>query len=239
MDFVYDSLVDAGYIRTRLPVSFPIYIHCVAGAGKSTLIREILEADRTFEAFTYGVPDPINLSGIRIKAAADIPNARSDSIKIIDEYIGQELPEGTAFCFADPNQFPFSCPDAHFTCYQSKRFGNQTCDFLGKLDCAAFSYKSDQLIFEKLFAGSLEGQIVCYEKEIFDLLDRHNLEYKRDCQIRGSTFDIVTFITASDSFEPEDRYKVYLCLTRHRSVLRILSPSGRFLQEDAKFDSTT
>nr|ALT57215.1 triple gene block protein 1 [Asian prunus virus 3] len=239
MDFVYDKLIEAGYIRTRLPINFPIIVHCIAGAGKSTLIREVIEADNKFEAFTYGVPDPVNLSGVRIKGAADIGRARANSIKIVDEYIGQALPDGTAFCFADPNQFPYTCPDAHFTSYQTKRFGDQTCSFLGKLDCAAFSYKSDQLIFEKLFEGSVEGQIVCYEKEIFELLDRHGADYKKDCQIRGSTFDIVTFITSSESFEPEDRYKVYLCLTRHRSVLRILSPEGMFLRDNAKFDTTS
>nr|ANI85499.1 triple gene block protein 1 [Asian prunus virus 2] len=238
MDFVYDKLVEAGYIRTRLPISFPIIVHCIAGAGKSTLIREILEADHRFEAFTYGVPDPINLSGVRIKGSFDLPNCRADSLKIIDEYIGQDLPGSTTFCFADPNQFPYTCPDAHLTSYQTKRFGDQTCTLLGKLDCAPFSYKQDQKIFEKLFAGDIEGQIVCYEEEIFNLLDRHGADYKKDCQIRGSTFDIVTFITASDTFEPEDRYKVYLCLTRHRSILRILSPEGKFLREDAKFDTT-
>nr|ASJ27556.1 TGB1 [Asian prunus virus 1] len=238
MEFVYDKLIAAGYIRTILQIDFPLIVHCVAGAGKSTLIREIIESDSRFEAFTYGVPDPVNLSGIRIRGAEELVNARSDSFKIIDEYIGQHRPEGTAVCFADPNQFPYSSPNAHFTCYQSKRFGDQTCAFLGKLDCAAFSYKSDQIIFETVFEGSIEGQIVCYEEEVFDLLDRHRADYKRDCQIRGSTFDVVTFITASETFKPEDRYKVYLCLTRHRSVLRILSPEGKFLKDDAQFDTT-
>ncbi|BBD14450.1 triple gene block 1 [Cherry virus B] len=238
MDCLLNKLVLANYNRTNLPITFPIIVHCVAGAGKSTVIREALAESQDLEAFTFGVPDPINLSGRRIKSHKLIRFAKPGSVLVIDEYIGQEIPENCKFCFADPNQFPFSVEEAHFTCYETKRFGSQTCDLLNANGFAAFSFKSDQVIFDLVFGGNIEGQIVCYEKEVFDILDRFGAEYKKDCQIRGSTFDIVTFITTSETFEEEDRYKVYLCLTRHKSVLRILSPSGIFLRENAQPDST-
>lgn len=62
MDRLIDLLTANGYSRTDHPISKPLVIHAVAGAGKTTLIRQFLKENPAINAQTLGTPDKPNLS---------------------------------------------------------------------------------------------------------------------------------------------------------------------------------
>jgi hypothetical protein len=57
MDVLVKYLDKYKFKRVRSDLSVPVVIHSVPGAGKSSVIRDIIRADRRFEACTYGKAD--------------------------------------------------------------------------------------------------------------------------------------------------------------------------------------
>ena len=228
MELVLDKLLDLGFVRSSLPLRESLIINCVPGAGKTTFIRSLIKEFDIFSAFTTGKPDPPNLTGRWLKEWKG--SAAEGKINILDEYQNlKEIPAGVQILFGDPTQ---SCNplilSPHLTCSETKRFGAQTCKLLSELGFPISSQKEDIVQIEDIFKAELEGQIICCEREVADLLSAHNLSFAQIQDIVGATFDIVTFVT-SNSFAQSEQADHFRCLTRHKSKLKILCPDASYL----------
>jgi len=85
MDVLVKYLDKHKFRRVRSDLSVPVVIHSVPGAGKSSVIREIIRADRRFEACTYGKADQPHISGKWIHSASTL-EAVCNFI-LVDEYL--------------------------------------------------------------------------------------------------------------------------------------------------------
>ncbi|AAR89415.1 triple block protein 1 [Poplar mosaic virus] len=201
MDVLINKLVSCNFSRTRNQVGKPCIINCVPGAGKSTLIRELLNSDSRFRAYTFGEADPKNLSGRRILPASELRNAPQGALIIIDEYTeGSWEPGKICAAFGDPIQLMGArhCL-TDFVCNKTKRFGNSTCELLNSFGFEIYSEKEDICLVRDFFEVEPEGTVVAFESEVKDILARHFVEFEDICSIRGKTFEEVTFFTASNS----------------------------------------
>nr|WBG54314.1 triple gene block protein 1 [Poplar mosaic virus] len=229
MDVLINKLVSCNFSRTRNQVGKPCIINCVPGAGKSTLIRELLNSDSRFRAYTFGEADPKNLSGRRILPASELRNAPQGALIIIDEYTeGSWEPGKICAAFGDPIQSRGPGIVADFVCNKTKRFGNSTCELLNSFGFEIYSEKEDICLVRDFFEVEPEGTVVAFESEVKDILARHFVEFEDICSIRGKTFEEVTFFTASNSIPEHLRADFFQCLTRHKSKLTIACPDATF-----------
>uniref|UniRef100_A0AAU7LN13 Triple gene block protein 1 n=1 Tax=Okra mild mottle virus TaxID=3161050 RepID=A0AAU7LN13_9VIRU len=217
------------YNFTRLghKLGDPIIINCVPGAGKSTLIRELLNTNDCFAAYSTVKADPPNLTGRRIeKLPSDLPSGK---LIILDEYQNlNTIPSGIFAAFGDPLQtsHPLNL-EATFIATKTHRFGKSTCNLLKALNFTVHSDKDDVVVIENLFEGVLEGTVICFEQEVVQLLRRHSVKFLQPCEFQGDTFEIVTFVT-SGIVEDENRSKHLVCLTRHSTKLKVLCPNATY-----------
>ena len=64
--------------------------------------------------------------------------------------------------------------------------------------------------------------IICLEESVEDFLKWHCVEYKLPCQVRGATYDVVTFIherPLEELVSPD----LYVALTRHKTKLVLVT----------------
>ncbi|AMX81290.1 TGB1 [Pepper virus A] len=222
---VINKLVDCGFSRVGPSLNKPLIINCVPGGGKTTIIRQLLEEFDHLVAYTTASPDPINLKGNQIKALPATPE--EGKLVILDEYQNlAKLPDWVDIAFGDPLQ---SCNpnllSADFLSYRTHRFGRNTCGLLGRLGFRVESDLEDSVVFEGLFEGELEGQILCCEQEVEELLTSHSVEFLTPRTAQGKTFEVVTFC-CSERPLANNLHLYLICLTRHTSKLRILNPEG-------------
>jgi hypothetical protein len=86
MDVLVYYLKKYKFERLCSDISPPIVVHSVPGAGKSSLIREIIQADSRFIAYTQGDPDSANLQGAYIlPQPSDF--SKEKRFVLIDEYL--------------------------------------------------------------------------------------------------------------------------------------------------------
>ncbi|QYF50227.1 MAG: putative triple gene block protein 1 [Beijing sediment alphaflexivirus] len=215
MEFYGGKLIN--YQRTGVPLECPIVVHAVAGAGKTTIVRDILRAKPETTAITYGRPDPPNIAGVRIRGPSGDAN-------IVDEYPAADLTQhpSVQLLLADPLQHAGNVKPAHYISTVTHRFGTDTCELLRQLDIDIESDREDQVIQDSAYALDPIGTIIALGKGSEALLRAHHLEYFRPCQVLGATFDTVTVITDRDLAE-QDPVSRYVALTRHRNKLLILS----------------
>lgn len=222
---VLNKLVDCGFVRVGPSLNKPVIINCVPGGGKTTLIRQLLEEFEHIVAYTTADPDPANLKGNQIKALPPVPE--EGKLVILDEYQNlEQLPTWIDFAFGDPLQ---SCnPNllkADFLSYRTHRFGRDTCKLLGRLGFRVESDLEDLVTFGNIFERELEGQVVCCEQEVEELLQSHTVDYLTPKTAQGKTFDVVTFC-CSERPTANNLHLYLICLTRHTSKLQILNPEG-------------
>nr|QIJ97067.1 Triple gene block protein 1 [Papaya mild mottle associated virus] len=228
MDVIIDKLVDLGFSRTPLPLSNILVVNCVPGAGKTSFIRELVQSDYNFEAFTTGVPDNPNLTGNHITKWAGIANP--EKFTILDEY--QRLtsfPEGVQAVFGDPTQ---SCSPyilaPHLICWRTHRFGSETCALLNSIGFPVNSVKIDSVRIRDIYSEELVGQTICCEPEVEKLLSAHGVPFLNHTEVIGQTYDKVTFVT-SNQISRANRQNHLICLTRHSLELLILCPDGLYV----------
>nr|BAU20379.1 triple gene block protein 1 [Daphne virus S] len=227
MDLLVDVALEFGFTRVSSVLRNPVIFHCVPGAGKSTLIRELISRDHRFIAFTVGEPDPPNLSGRAIKKfTGSIPK---DRFVLLDEYnVLESIPDGVYACFGDPLQVAAQqSQEAHFICNFSKRFGFVTAQFLRGLGFDIEAEGQDTVEIRDIYSVDPKGQTVFFERSIGCLLRAHSVEAKHISEIRGQTFDYVTFVTESNTPQTE-LSSAFQCLTRHRVGLLILTPNATY-----------
>ena len=99
MEHLIALLTANGYTRTDSPLSKPLVVHAVAGAGKTTLIRDFLRTHSMTNAQTLGTPDKPNLTRKMIRQYS-MP--RANHFNILDEYCAQPLKGSWDAVFADP-----------------------------------------------------------------------------------------------------------------------------------------
>jgi len=228
MEVLLDLASKYKFKRLATTLKYPIVFHCVPGAGKSSLIREALNSSPKFVAFTFGEADTPNLTGNFIKAAPWSSSEIEGKYLLVDEYTESSESLNAAFAvFGDPLQTTTKqILRAHFTCNITRRFGKCTAELLRELGYDIESTLEDSVQISGIFELEPTGVIICHEEEVAKLLCAHSVEYKRVEEIRGKTFEEVTYITAENG--PVDRVASFQCMTRHRTSLKILCPDASY-----------
>ncbi|AKZ66615.1 triple gene block protein 1 [Atractylodes mottle virus] len=218
------------YRFTRLNSSLrqPIVFHCVPGAGKSTCIRELINLDSRFSAYTLGIPDRPNLQGIGIKQFEG--QCEQGKLCILDEYtLGPFEPNLFFAVFGDPIQHkPSLSLRADFICCESRRFGRCTAQLLRTLGFEIQAEGDDVVNLGKVYGSDLTSVILYYEPEVGCILRAHNLRAFNPEEVVGQTFECVTFITGKTVLPIEERELAYQCLTRHSKELHVLTPDATY-----------
>ncbi|AIZ76614.1 triple gene block protein 1 [Elderberry carlavirus A] len=229
MDVLIKLALERGFDRIHSNYSGCAVFHCVPGAGKTTLIRDLLQRDSRFQALTFGVVDKQSLSGRRIKGPSE--RLEEGKLTIVDEYTegDWEIYKPIAL-FGDPIQ---SCnlsrvKPSNFECRRTFRFGRQTCALLGRLGFHITSEFDDEVIIGDVFSIEPEGLIIAFEPEVKELLEDHGCDYSEPCALRGRTTKAVTFITASESIPESLAHLFFIALTRHQEKLIVLSRNATF-----------
>jgi hypothetical protein len=226
MDVLVELLYKYKFERLHNKLELPVVVHCVPGAGKSSLIRELLELDSRFSAYTAGVEDQPRLSGNWIRKWTGA--ATEGKYLVLDEYtLLTEVP-GAFALFGDPIQSNAdSVRSADFVCTFSRRFGSATGSLLKELGWDIQSEGPDLVQVSDIFVREPEGVVVYFEEEVGCLLRAHSVEAFNLSEIVGQTFEVVTFVTSENS--PRiNRAAAYQCMTRHRVALHILCPDATY-----------
>nr|AVD50423.1 TGB protein 1 [Cherry green ring mottle virus] len=222
MEVVQNLLFDAGFCRTAYSLSFPIVVHGVPGCGKSTFVRKLLDLE-DFHAQSFGFVRPTNLAGRGVeKALAPLQSG----FNVLDEYLSGPDCAGFDLLLSDPYQNFRKPLTAHYTNSCTYRFGTSVCHFLNKLGFEITSARAEdtELIFGKVFGGTIRGEIICFEKEVEELLVKHSAAFHHPCNLRGAEFEHVTFISASTDLQEIVGPDLYVALTRATKSLTILQP---------------
>nr|BAU68242.1 25 kDa protein [Cactus virus X] len=201
METLTALLIANGYTRTDLPISKPLVIHAVAGAGKTTLIRQFLHQHSATNAQTLGTPDKPNLSRKMIRQFS-MPKANHFNIVVtvlsslaleqvedstalyialtrhtLDEYCAQPLKGSWDAVFADPLQHPDYALEPHFIKETSHRLGPSTCELISSLGILIYPDSEDQVVTRKgVFESELFGVVIALDEAIFQLAGRHGLK---------------------------------------------------------------
>lgn len=226
MDVLVNVLDKFGFVRVNTRLSNPVVIHCVPGAGKSSCIRELITLDSRFVAFTAGIEDRPNIRGRWIRKFEN--SIVEGKLNLLDEYtLVKELPTGLFAIFGDPLQSNLSTPlAADFICNKSRRFGSATSQLLKELKFDVVAEGPDSVQIADIYEVDPRDQVLFFEKEVGELLCRHNLEAKHITEVVGQTFDSVTFVTSEEG--PLSEVEAFQCLTRHRRSLLILCPNASY-----------
>lgn len=222
MDRLIPLLTANGYTRTDLPLSKPAVIHAVAGAGKTTVIREFLATNSNVNAVTHGTPDKPNLSRKMIKAYS-LPKA--NHFNILDEYCAQPLKGSWDAVFADPLQHPDFAVEPHFIKETSHRLGSATCDLISSLGIMIYPAGEEQVVQRLgVFEGQLFGTVIALDPTIQDLARRHGVPTVCPRSTIGLQFPVVTVLSSLPLEEVGDNTELYIALTRHTKELHVRCP---------------
>nr|UTQ36086.1 triple gene block 1 [Grapevine rupestris stem pitting-associated virus] len=220
MNNLVKALSTFEFVGVYSVLRFPVVVHSVPGSGKSSLIRELISEDEAFAAFTAGVPDSPNLTGRYIKPYS--PGcAVQGKINILDEYLSVTDTAGFDVLFSDPHQNISIPREAHFIKTKTCRFGASTCKYLQSFGFNVSSDRVDTVVIGSPFELNVEGVLICFGKEAVDLAAAHNSDFKLPCEVRGSTFEVVTLLKSRDPVL-EDKHWFYVAATRHRSKLIVM-----------------
>uniref|UniRef100_A0AAU7L1V8 Triple gene block 1 n=1 Tax=Hibiscus chlorotic speck associated virus 2 TaxID=3143943 RepID=A0AAU7L1V8_9VIRU len=228
MNSLEEILTNNSFTRTKLPLSDPIVVHGVPGSGKTSAIEEIIKRDPFVTAISGGAAlHNFDGSAIHRRDKDYIGNPR-----VIDEYplFNDLIVDNSSLVFCDPFQHYNNTRKAHFVSFKTHRFGAETCSLLKVFNLDILSSKVDRVIFGCCYKEDPEGQILAFEEDICSLLDKHGIEYKSPENILGANCDKVTFYTSKEQLfrDDPDFWKFYICMTRHREKLKILSPNATF-----------
>nr|QQX32712.1 TGB1 [Butterbur mosaic virus] len=229
MDVFVSKCLEFGFVRVLVNSSKPQVIHCVPGAGKSSLIRSILKADSRFYAVTGGVPDPITGQQSRILPLDGIAHPGA-CFKLVDEYTeAPEAIEGAFAIFGDPVQSRLDAPLLpNFISLNTRRFGSSTCDLLKAFGFEVHSAKEDVVQIARADQSEVEGRLIVLGDEAKSLACYYNLDYLTADTARGKTYPVVTLLTGFSEVPAKVYPDLYVCLSRHQIKLLILTGDASF-----------
>nr|BDX36216.1 triple gene block protein 1 [Plantago asiatica mosaic virus]BDX36221.1 triple gene block protein 1 [Plantago asiatica mosaic virus] len=224
MDIVISALTANNFQRTNIPISKPLVVHAVAGAGKTTLIQNLLPEHPNLSAQTAGSPQAPNLTGAFIRK---LTCPESNKINLLDEYAAlQPLKGSWDVVLADPLQHPGLALRPHFVKSVSHRLCPETTKLISKLICPCTSSRSEasQIEFSGLFDGPLRGTIIALDQVAHDLLTAHGAPFLCPSAALGLEFDTVTVVASQPLEAIQDKVGLYISLSRHRQQLYVRSP---------------
>nr|BDX36171.1 triple gene block protein 1 [Plantago asiatica mosaic virus] len=224
MDVVVTALTTNNFQRTSTPISKPLVVHAVAGAGKTTLIQNLLPDHSNLSAQTAGTPQPPNLTGAFIRK---LTCPESNKINLLDEYVAlQPLKGSWDVVLADPLQHSGPALRPHFVKSVSHRLCPETTKLISKLICPCTSSRSENstIQFSGLFDGPLLGTIIALDSTTQALLRAHKAPFLCPTAALGLEFDVVTVVSSQPLEEVQDKVGLYVSLSRHRHQLHVRSP---------------
>ncbi|AAX19932.1 triple gene block protein 1 [Nandina mosaic virus] len=224
MDAIISTLTSNDFQRTNIPISKPLVVHAVAGAGKTTLIQNLLSEHPNFSAQTAGTPQSPNLTGAFIRK---LTCPESNKINLLDEYAAlQPLKGSWDVVLADPLQHTGLTLRPHFIKSVSHRLCPETTKLISKLICPCTSSRAETstIQFSGLFDGPLLGTIIALDQTTQALLQAHNAPFLCPSAALGLEFDTVTVVSSQPLEEVSDQVGLYISLSRHRSQLYVRSP---------------
>ncbi|UEP18561.1 MAG: triple gene block protein 1 [Physalis virus X] len=216
MDIVLVTLnSNKDFTRTVKPLSDPLVVHAVAGAGKSTLLKSWVLRSSKICVHSLGVFD----LGIQGRTEAEL--------KVLDEYQLASSVEGFQVLVGDPLQGDSHLIlEPHFVSLRSYRFGSTTCALLQSVGIEAYSSRFDEVRLENIWSAvtPFPEPIIAIGEEVHQLLTQQGLKPKRVCEVQGGTYDSVT-VVVDRKLRDIPKHTLYVALTRHRYLLRVLSPN--------------
>nr|BAG12124.1 triple gene block protein1 [Plantago asiatica mosaic virus]BAG12129.1 triple gene block protein2 [Plantago asiatica mosaic virus]BAG12134.1 triple gene block protein1 [Plantago asiatica mosaic virus]BAG12144.1 triple gene block protein1 [Plantago asiatica mosaic virus] len=224
MDIVISALTSNDFQRTNIPISKPLVVHAVAGAGKTTLIQNLLPDHPNLSAQTAGTPQSPNLTGAYIRK---LTCPESNKLNLLDEYAAlQPLKGSWDVVLADPLQHSGLALRPHFVKSISHRLCPETTKLISKLICPCSSSRSDtsSIQFSGLFEGPLLGTIIALDSTTQALLQAHGAPFLCPTAALGLEFDTVTVVSATPLADVQDKVGLYISLSRHRAQLHVRSP---------------
>lgn len=226
MDVFVNLLCKYKFERLTSHLTFPIVVHSVPGAGKTSLIRELISLDSRFSAYTYGKADKPNITGAYIRGVEG--ELCEGEFVVFDEYLAGEHPSWAFAVFADPSQGGRApVLRAHFIKRESHRFGSKTATLLKELGYDITAEGEDIVEIADIYSQDPEGIVIYHEREVGALLASHGVESHCIQSLRGQTFEAVTYVTSENS-PLSDSTLSFQCLTRHRKKLLILCPDASY-----------
>nr|QQG34621.1 TGB1 [Yucca alphaflexivirus 1] len=219
MDFLLTLLdSNASYTRTSIPLSLPLVVHAVAGAGKTHLLTQLLHSCPSVTVHTLGAPIPRDSTCRGSGGDLRVFN-------VLDEYQIAADTSSYQALFGDPLQGPSdkAYPDAHYVNTTSLRFGRQTCQLLNSIGITCSSVRPDQVVVQRPFGAEPRGQVIALDSEGFEYLRAHQLQPRRPCELAGQTFDECTVLVTRRLRDYQSN-ELYIALTRHRYSLLLLTP---------------
>lgn len=227
MNTLTNTLLSEGYTRTPRPLSEPIVVHAVAGAGKSTLIRKLLTQSDLYRAHTNGPPDPPSLTCTSILPYTS--NPPQHTFNILDEYpLGQS--KGYKALFADILQHRNNHQSPHFIKTTSHRLGPSTAQFIKEhLSIPIEGTGTAELESVAPVLGSpLYGTLIALTPEVARLLESHGAPFYCPDQVLGQEFPVVTVLSTIPIANLTDRAAAYIALSRHTQKLHVRSPDSPY-----------
>lgn len=225
MDSFIDELTVAGFTRTSLPFSKPLVVHAVAGAGKSTVLRNFCKLEPTAVAYTHGKPDPPNLEQTHIRV---VQNPVKGHFCLLDEYTAQGVSniEGWSALLADPLQHDSPALRPHFVKHLSHRVCPKTATLLQGLGIQIQSARQDeaQIDFTGLFDGPIIGTVIHLDQTAKKLASSHGIQSYCPRELRSFETEVVTVISTSPITELNDKVGLYIACTRHTKALHVRAP---------------
>nr|QLJ11035.1 TGB1 [Clover yellow mosaic virus] len=223
MNTLTNLLLSEGYTRTTKPLSEPLIIHAVAGAGKSTLIRKLLAQSDTYRAHTNGPPDPPTPACTSIIPFTS--NPPQHTFNILDEYpIGQS--KGYKALFADILQHRNNHQSPHFIKTISHRLGPSTAKLIREtLNIPLEGTGEAELKSILPVLGSpLFGTLTALTPEVAAFINDHGAKFYCPDQVLGLEFPVVTVLSTLPLTSLPDQSATYIALSRHTQELHVRSP---------------
>nr|QED43804.1 TGB1 [Garlic latent virus] len=231
MDVFCKVLIECGFSRIEGSGNKYKVVLGVPGCGKSSCIRKLINLDSRFVAATFGTPDPLNVTGRRIRAVSELDTFdRTSKFLLLDEFQQGDFEELKPFAlFGDVCQFfdsarPYPIADWYKTL--SHRVNKTTCDFLQNFGFEITSSVQGNLTFGGLYEEELQGVVITYCTQVSALLRAHRVEHFTLADCRGSEFNNVSLCLSDSVVHREDLAKFYVCATRSRGNLLVLTPDA-------------
>lgn len=231
MDVFCKVLIECGFSRLEGSGNKCKVVLGVPGCGKSSCIRRLINLDSRFIAATFGSPDPLNVTGRRIRAVSELAVLDcAGKFLLLDEFQQGDFEELKPFAlFGDVCQFFDSTrayPVADWCKTVSHRVNKSTCDYLQRFGFEITSSVQGELTFGGLYEKELQGTVITYCTKVSDLLGAHRVEHYTLENCRGSEFAEVSLCLSDSEIHKEDLAKFYVCATRSRGSLLILTPDA-------------
>nr|BAA01932.1 ORF(II) [Garlic latent virus] len=231
MDVFCKVLIECGFHRLECTGNKCKVVLGVPGCGKSSCIRKLINLDSRFIAATFGAPDPLNVTGRRIHSVGELAKIDcTGKFLLLDEFQQGGFEELKPFAlFGDVCQFFDSdrpCPIADWCKTLSHRVNKPTCDFLREFGFEITSSKEGTLVFGGLYEEELLGVVITYCSQVSNLLKAHQVDHFTLASCRGSEFPKVCLCLSDSIIQREDLAKFYVCATRSRGDLLILTPDA-------------